>query len=161
MSSHIPLVCEFPDVFPDDLPGLPPDRDVEFKIELIPGTAPISRRPYRMPPNELVELKTQLNELLKKGLIRPSSSPWGCSAIFVKKKDQSLRMCVDYRPLNVVTIKNKYPLPRIDILFDQLSKEIFCLISCLKPRYSPRLICDLGTIRSRFVLKMYLRQLSR
>jgi hypothetical protein len=75
-----------------------------------------------MPPNELAELKTQLNELLKKGLIRPSSSPWGCPAIFVKKKDQSLRMCVDYRPLNAVTIKNKYPLPRIDILFDQLSK---------------------------------------
>jgi hypothetical protein len=111
----IPVVCEFPDVFPDDLPGLPPDRDVEFKIELIPGTAPISRRPYRMPPNELAELKTQLNELWKKGLIRPSSSPWGCPAIFVKKKDQSLRMCVDYRPLNAVTIKNKYPLPRIDI----------------------------------------------
>jgi hypothetical protein len=118
----LPVVCEFPDVFPDDLPGLPPDRDVEFKIELIPGTAPISRRPYRMPPNELAELKSQLNELLKKGLIRPSSSPWGCPAIFVKKKDESLRMCVDYRPLNAVTIKNKYPLPRIDILFDQLSK---------------------------------------
>jgi len=118
----IPVVCEFPDVFPDDLPGLPPDRDVEFKIELLPGTAPISRRLYRMPPNELAELKRQLNELLQKGLIRPSSSPWGCLAIFVKKKDQSLRMCVDYRPLNAVTIKNKYPLPRIDILIDQLSK---------------------------------------
>jgi len=83
----IPVACEFPDVFPDDLPGLPPDRDVEFKIELLPGTAPISRRPYRIPPNELAELKTQLNELLKKGLICPSSSPWGCLAIFVKKKD--------------------------------------------------------------------------
>jgi hypothetical protein len=112
------MVCEFPDVFPNDLPGLPPDRDVEFKIELIPGTTPISRRPYRMPPNELAELENQLGELLQKGLIRPSSSPWGCPAIFVKKKDQSLRMCVDYRPLNAVTIKNKYPLPRIDILFD-------------------------------------------
>jgi hypothetical protein len=120
--SKIPVVSEFPDIFPDDLPGLPPDRDVEFKIELLPGTTPISRRPYRMPPNELAELKVQLNELLKKGLIRPSSSPWGCPAIFVKKKDQTLRMCVDYRPLNVVTVKNKYPLPRIDILFDQLSK---------------------------------------
>ena len=72
----IPVVCEFPDVFPDDLPGLSPDRDVEFKIELLPGTVPISRRPYRMPPNQLAELKTQLNELLKKGLIHPSSSPW-------------------------------------------------------------------------------------
>ena len=118
----IPIVCEFLDVFPNELSGLPPNREIEFKIELLPGTAPISRRPYRMPPNELAELKIQLQELLEKGLIRPSSSPWGCSAIFVKKKDKSLRMCVDYRPLNVVTIKNKYPLPRIDILFDQLAK---------------------------------------
>jgi hypothetical protein len=110
-------------VFPEELPGLPPDRDVEFAIELIPGTAPISRRPYRMPPNELAELKKQLQELLKKGLICPSSLEWGCPTLFVKeKKDNSLRMCVDYRPLNAVTIKNKYPLPRIDILFDQLSK---------------------------------------
>ena len=114
----IPVVCEFPDVFQDELPSLPPDRDVEFKIELVPGAAPISRRPYRMPPNELAELKIQLQELLDKGLIQPSSSPWGCLALFVKKKDKSWRMCVDYRPLNVVTIKNKYPLPRIDILFD-------------------------------------------
>jgi hypothetical protein len=110
-------------LFPEELPGLPPDRDVEFAIELILGTAPISRRPYRMPPNELAELKKQLQELLKKGLIHPSSSEWGCPALFVKKKkDNSLCMCVDYRPLNVVTIKNKYPLPRIDILFDQLTK---------------------------------------
>jgi hypothetical protein len=117
----IPVECEFPDVFPEDLPGLPPERDVEFVIELKLGTAPISRRSYRMPPNELAELKTQLQDLLEKGFIRPSSSPWGCPAIFVKKKDQTLRMCVDYRPLNEVTIKNKYPLPRIDILFDQLT----------------------------------------
>ena len=120
--AEIPVVCEFSDVFPEDLPGLPPDRDIEFKIDLIPGTAPVSRRLYRMPPNELAELKKQLQELLEKGFIRPSSSPWGCPALFVKKKDKSLRMCVDYRPLNVVTIKNKYPLPRIDILFDQLVK---------------------------------------
>ena len=118
---EIHVVCEFPDVFPDDLPGLPPDRDVEFTIELLPGTAPISRRPYKMAPKELAELKVQLQELLDKGFIRPSSSPWGCPAIFVKKKDHSLRLCVDYRPLNAVTIKNKYPLPRIDILFDQLA----------------------------------------
>jgi len=120
--AEIPVVCEFPNVFPGDLPGLPPDRDIEFKIDLIPSSAPISRGPYRMPPNELAELKKQLQELLEKGLIRPSSSPWGCPALFVKKKDKSLRMCVDYRPLNDVTIKNKYPLPRIDILFDQLTK---------------------------------------
>ena len=115
---NIPVVCEFPDVFPEELPGLPPDREVEFAIELIPGTLPISRRPYRMLPHELVELNNQLKELLDKGFIRPSSSEWSCPALFVKKKDQSLRMCVDYRPLNAVTIKNKYPLPRIDILFD-------------------------------------------
>jgi hypothetical protein len=113
------VVCEFLDVFPEDLPGLPLERDVEFLIELKLGMAPISRRSYRMPPNELAELKTQLQDLLGKGFIRLSSSPWGCPTIFVKKKDQTLRMCVDYRPLNEVTIKNKYPLPRINILFDQ------------------------------------------
>jgi hypothetical protein len=117
----IPIVCEYPDVFPDDLPGMPPDRDIEFVIELQPVTAPISKRPYRMPPNELAELKIQLQDLLDKGYIRPSGSPWGCPALFVKKKDNSLRLCVDYHPVNPVTIKNKYPLPRIDILFDQLA----------------------------------------
>jgi hypothetical protein len=116
------VVCEFPDVFPEGLPGLPPERDVEFVIELKPGTAPVSRRSYRMPPNEWEELKTQLQDLLEKGFIRPSSSPWGCPAIFVKKKDQTLWMCVDYRPINEVTIKNKYPLPQIAILFDQLTR---------------------------------------
>jgi hypothetical protein len=118
----IPVVCEYLDVFPDDLPGMPPDRDIEFIIELQPGTASISKRPYRMPPNELAELKTQLQDLLDKGFIRPSASPWGCPALFVKKKDNSLRLCVDYRPLNAVTIKNKYPLPHVDILFDQLAR---------------------------------------
>jgi hypothetical protein len=115
------VVCEFLDVFPEDLPGLSPERDVEFVIVLKLGTTPISRRSYRMPSKELAELKTQLQDLLEKGLIRPSSSPWGCPTIFVKKKDQTLQMCVDYRPLNEVTIKNKYPLPQIDILFDQLT----------------------------------------
>jgi hypothetical protein len=118
----IPIVYEYPDVFPDDLPGMPPDRDIEFNIELQPGTAPISKRPYRMPPNELAELKIQLQDLLDKSFIRPTASPWGCPALFVKKKDNSLRLCIDYRPLNAVTIKNKYPLPRIDILFDQLAR---------------------------------------
>jgi hypothetical protein len=117
---RIPMVCDYPDVFSDELPGMPPDRDIEFTIELQPRTAPISKRPYRMPPVELAELKKQLQELLDKGFIRPSTSPWGCPALFLKKKDESLRMCVDYRPLNAVTIKNKYPLPRIDVLFDQL-----------------------------------------
>jgi hypothetical protein len=117
---RIPVVCEYPDVFPDELSGMPPDRDLEFAIELQPRTAPISKRPYRMPPAELAELKKQLQELLDKGFIRPSTSPWGCPVLFVKKKDESLRLCVDYRPLNAVTIKNKYLLPCIDVLFDQL-----------------------------------------
>jgi hypothetical protein len=116
----IPVVCEYPDVFPDELPGMPSDRDIEFSIELQPGTAHISKRPYRMPPVELAELKKQLQELLDKGFIRPSTSPWGCPSLFVKKKDESLILCVDYRTLNAVTIKNKYPLPHIDVLFDQL-----------------------------------------
>jgi hypothetical protein len=100
---------------------MPPDRDVEFIIELQPGIAPISKRPYCMPPKELDELKKQLRELLDKGYIHRSSSPWGCPAPFVKKKDGSLRLCVDYRPLNAVSIKNQYPLPRIDVLFYQLA----------------------------------------
>jgi hypothetical protein len=90
---NIPIVCEYPDVFPDDLPGMPPDRDIKFIIELQPGTAPISKGPYRMPPNELAELKIQFQDLLDKGFIRPSASPWGCPAVFVKKKDNSLRLC--------------------------------------------------------------------
>jgi hypothetical protein len=118
--SEISAVCEFPEVFPDDLPGLPPDREIEFTIELDPGTAPISRAPYRMAPSELMELKIQLQELLEKGFIRPSVSPWGAPVLFVKKKDGSLRLCIDYRQLNRVTVRNKYPLPRIDDLFDQL-----------------------------------------
>jgi hypothetical protein len=118
---NIQVVCEYPDVFPNDLPGMPPDRDIEFVIELQPSTAPIFKRPYRMPPKELAELKNQLQELLDKGYILLSSSPWGSPTLFVKKKYGSLRMCVDYRPLNAVTIKNKYPLPCIDVLFDQLA----------------------------------------
>jgi hypothetical protein len=99
---------------------MPPDQDIEFAIELQPGMTPISKRPCRMPPAELAELEKQLQELLDKGFICPSTSPWGCPALFVKKKDESLRVCIDYRPLNAVTIKNKYPLPCIDVLFDQL-----------------------------------------
>jgi hypothetical protein len=115
------VVREFLDVFPDDLPGMPPEREIELKIELQPGTAPIAKAPYKMSPVELKELKIQLQDLLDKGYIHPSMSPWGCSALFVEKKDKELRLCVDYRPLNAVTIRNKYPLPRIDILFDQLA----------------------------------------
>jgi hypothetical protein len=117
----IRAACEFLDVFPEDLPSMTQNHDVEFTIELQPGTAPISRRPYKMTPKELAELKVQLNELMDKAFIRLSSSPWGCLVLFVKKKDQSLRLCVDYWPLNALTIKNKYPLPRINILFNQLA----------------------------------------
>jgi hypothetical protein len=116
-------------VFPDNLPGMPPERAIEFKIELQPGTTPIAKAPYKMSPVELAELKIQLQNLLDKGFIHPSSSPWGCSALFVSKKDKDLHLCVDYRPLNVVTVKNKYPPPCIDILFDQLSRaQVFSKI---------------------------------
>ncbi|KAA0037385.1 ty3-gypsy retrotransposon protein [Cucumis melo var. makuwa] len=118
--SSEPVVRDYPDVFPEELPGLPPHREVEFAIELEPGTVPISRAPYRMVPAELKELKVQLQELLYKGFIRPSVSPWGAPVLFVKKKDGSMRLCIDYRELNKVTVKNRYPLPRIDDLFDQL-----------------------------------------
>ena len=116
----IPIVKDFPDVFLEELPGLPPDREIEFSIELFPSTGPISKAPYRMAPVELRELKLQLQDLLDKGFIRPSVSPWGAPVLFVKKKDGSLRLCIDYRELNKVIVKNKYPLPRIDDLFDQL-----------------------------------------
>ena len=118
--SNIPIVREFIDVFPDELPGLPPEREIEFGIELQPNTQPISIQPYRLAPAELTELKKQLDELLSKGFIRPSSSPWGAPVLFAKKADGTLRLCIDYRKLNHVTVKNKYPLPRIDDLFDQL-----------------------------------------
>jgi hypothetical protein len=111
---------EFLDVFLEELPGMPPDREIEFVIEPVPGTAPIFRRPYRMAANQLADLKEQLQELLDKGYIRTSASPWGAPVIFVLKKDGTQRMCVDYHSLNEVTIKNKYPLTRIDDLFDQL-----------------------------------------
>ena len=117
----VPIVREYVSVFPEDLPGLPPDREIVFSIELVPGTAPISRAAYRLAPAELKELKAQLEDLIEKGFIRPSHSPWGAPVLFVKKKDGSLRLCIDYRELNKVTIKNKYPLPRIDDLFDQLA----------------------------------------
>ena len=120
MLESIPVVSEFSEVFPTDLPGLPPDRDIDFCIDVEPGTRPISIPPYRMAPAELKELKEQLQDLLSKGFIRPSVSPWDAPVLFVKKKDGSMRMCIDYRQLNKVTIRNKYPIPRIDDLFDQL-----------------------------------------
>jgi hypothetical protein len=117
---EIYVIREYPDVFPDYLPGMPPDRAIEFKIELQPATAPFYKRSYPMARNEMAELKTQLQKLLNKGYIQPSCSAWGCPAIFVSKKDKTQRLCVNYQPLNAVTVKNKYPLLCIDLLFDQL-----------------------------------------
>ena len=116
----VPVVREFLDVFPDDLPGLPLEQEIDFSIDLVPCTAPISLPPYRMEPAELKELKAQLQELVDGGFIRPIISPWEAPVLFVKKKDGTWRLCIDYRQLNKVTIRNKYPLPRIDDLFDQL-----------------------------------------
>ncbi|GJZ44719.1 putative reverse transcriptase domain-containing protein, partial [Tanacetum coccineum] len=116
----IPVVCNLPSIFPKDLTGLPPSREVEFCIDLIPGAMPIAKSPYRLAPTEMQELSNQLKELQEKGFIQPSSLPWGALVLFVKKKDGLIRMCIDYRELNKLTIKNRYPLPRIDDLFDQL-----------------------------------------
>jgi hypothetical protein len=118
--NEVRVAQEYPEVFPEELPGMPLDRDIEFVIELLLGMPPISTRPYRMPVNELVELKKQIAELQSKGFIRPSSSPLGVPVLFVEKKDVTQWMCVDYWSLNEVTIKNKYPLPRIEDLFDQM-----------------------------------------
>ncbi|GJR28492.1 hypothetical protein Tco_1104724 [Tanacetum coccineum] len=122
---EIVVVRDFPEVFPDDLSGLPPIREIKFRIELIPGATPVAKSPYRLAPSELEELSGQLKELQDKGFIRPSSSPWGAPILFVKKKDGSFRMCIDYRELNKLTVKNRYPLPRIDDLFDQLQGSQF------------------------------------
>ena len=122
-------VCEYEDVISDKLPGLTPHRDVDFTIELHLGTSPISMTPHKMALTELQELKVQFQELLDKGFIRPSTSPWGAPILFSKKKDKTLRLCIDYRQLNRVTIKNRYPLPRIDDLFDQLRRaQVFSKI---------------------------------
>jgi hypothetical protein len=116
----VPVVNEFPDVFPEKLSGMPPDWDIEFVIDLMPGTAPIYKSPYKMTTPQLAELKEHIKELLEKNYIHPTSSPCGAPVIFVPKKDDTQRLCVDYHALNEVLVKNKYPLPRIDDLFDQL-----------------------------------------
>ncbi|GJR98590.1 putative reverse transcriptase domain-containing protein [Tanacetum coccineum] len=138
----VPTVRDFPEVFPEDLPGLPPIRQVEFQIDLVPGAAPVARAPYRLAPSEMEELSTQLQELSDKGFIRPSSSPWGAPVLFVKKKDGSFRMCIDYRELNKLTVKNRYPLPRIDDLFDQLQgSSVYSKID-LRSGYHQLRVCD-------------------
>ncbi|KAL0551621.1 hypothetical protein IC582_010710 [Cucumis melo] len=136
------VVRDYPDVFSEELPGLPPHREIEFAIELEPGTIPISRAPYRMAPAELKELKVQLQELLDKGFIRPSVSPFGAVVLFVKKKDGSMRLCIDYRELNKVTVKNRYPLPKIDDLFDQIQGATVFSIIDLRSGYHQLRIKD-------------------
>ncbi|KAD2805246.1 hypothetical protein E3N88_38623 [Mikania micrantha] len=133
--TDIPVVKDFPEVFPEDISGLPPVRQVEFRIDLIPGAAPVAKASYRLAPSEMQELSGQLQELLDKGFIRPSLSPWGAPILFVKKKDGSFRMCIDYQELNKLTIKNRYPLPRIDDLFDQLQGATYFSKIDLKSRY--------------------------
>ena len=148
--SDIPTVSDFPDVFPEELPGLPPQREIEFAIDVVRGATPASITPYRMAPLELKELKLQLQELLEKGFIRPSVSPWGAPVLFVKKKDGTLRLCIDYRQLNKLTVKNKYPLPRIDDLFDQLKgASIFSKID-LRTGYHQLKIKDVDVHKTAF-----------
>nr|GFA24117.1 putative reverse transcriptase domain-containing protein [Tanacetum cinerariifolium] len=119
-TEDVPMIRNFSEVFPEELPGLPPSRQVEFRIDLVLRAAPVARAPYRLAPSEMKELLVQLQELLEKGFIHPSSSPWGAPVLFVKKKDGSFRMCIDYRELTKLIVKNRYPLLRIDNLFDQL-----------------------------------------
>ena len=133
--AEVLMVNEFFDVFPEDLPGLPPDREIEFEIELAPSKDPIFIAPYRMARVELKELKVQMEELLSKGFVKTSTSSWGAPVLFVKKKDGSLHLCIDYRQLNKVTIRNQYPLPRIDDLFDELQGAKVFLKIDLRSRY--------------------------
>ena len=135
----ISVVREFPDVFLEELPFIPLEREVDLAIEIVPGTVPMSRAPYRMAPTELKELKSQLQELLDKGFIRSTVSPWGAPVLFVKKKDGTLRMCIDYRQINKVTVKNKYLLLRIEVLFDQLKgADVFSKIDLRSGYYQLR-----------------------
>ncbi|GKB25963.1 putative reverse transcriptase domain-containing protein [Tanacetum coccineum] len=135
----VPTVQDFSEVFPKGFPGLPPTRQVEFQIDLVPGAAPVARAPYRLAPLELQELSTQLQELSEKGFIRPSYSPWGAPVLFFKKKDGSFRMCIDYCELKKLTVKNRYPLPRIDDLFDQLQgSSVYSMIDLRSGYYQLR-----------------------
>jgi hypothetical protein len=145
------VVNEFPDVFPEDLPGIPPNRDIEFVIELKPGSAPIYKTPFRMTTPELAELKEHIKELLGKGFFCPSSSPWGAPVIFVPRKDGTQRLCVDYHALNEVTIKNKYPLPRIDDLFDQLYGACVFSKIVLRSRYHQLKVQECDILKMTFV----------
>ncbi|GKA42858.1 putative reverse transcriptase domain-containing protein, partial [Tanacetum coccineum] len=140
--NDVPIVQDFPKVFPKDFPGIPPTRQVEFQIDLIPGAAPIARATYRLAPSEMKELSDQLKELSNKGFIRPSSLPWGAPVLFVKKKDGSFWMCIDYQELNKLTVKNRYPLPMIDDLLNQLQgSSIYSKID-LRSGYHQLRVCE-------------------
>jgi hypothetical protein len=144
------VLHEFRDMFVEEIPKLPPRREIDFSIDLLPGSTPISKSPYQMSLPELTELKIQLQELFDKKYIRPSVSPWGALVLFVKKKDDTLRLCIDYRQLNKVTIKNKYPLPRINDLFDQVGGgKIFSKLD-LRSGYHQVRIKDQGINKTSF-----------
>jgi hypothetical protein len=149
----VPVVNEFPDVFPDELSGMPPDRDIEFVIELMPSTVPIFKTPYRMTTPELAESEEHIKELLEKGFICPTSSPWGAPIIFVLKKDGTQRLCMDYHALNEVTVKNKYPLSRIDDLFDQLQGACAFSKIDLRSGYHQLKIRECDILKAAFVLR--------
>ncbi|GJU20130.1 putative reverse transcriptase domain-containing protein [Tanacetum coccineum] len=159
----VPIIREFLEVFLEDLPGLPPARQVEFQIDLVPGAALVARASYRLAPAELQELSTQLQELSDRGFIRPSSSPWGALVLFVKNKDRSFRMCIDYRELNRLTMKNRYPLPRIDDLFDQLQgSRVYSKIDMRSDRFVIMFIDDILIYsKSRKEHKGYLKLILR
>jgi hypothetical protein len=150
---EVPVVSEFPDVFLEELPGMPPDCDIEFVIELMPGTAPIYKSPYWMATLELAELTEHIKELLEKGFVHPSSSSWGAPMIFVQKKDGTQKLCVDYRALNEVTVNNKYPLPRIDDLFNLLHGVcVFSKID-LQLGYHQLMIRECDILKIAFILR--------
>jgi hypothetical protein len=152
--SEVSVVSKFPDIFSVELPGMPPDRDIEFVIELKPGTTLIYKTPYRMGTPELAELKEHIKDLLEKGVIRPSSSPWGAPVIFVPKKDGTQKLCMDYHALNEVTVKNKYPLPRIDDLLDQLRGAcVFSKID-LRSRYHELKIRECDIPKTAFISRL-------
>nr|GFC50226.1 putative reverse transcriptase domain-containing protein [Tanacetum cinerariifolium] len=146
----VPTVWDFPKVFHEDLLGLPLIRQVEFQINLVPGAAPIARASYRLASSEMQELSTQLQELSDKGFIRPSFSPWGAPVLFVKKKDGSLRMCIDYHEINKLIVKNQYPLPRIDELFDQLQGSSVYSKNDLRSGYHQLRVRDENILKTAF-----------
>src|SRR3954470_10334173 len=152
---NVPVVRDFPDVFPEELPGIPPTREVEFVTDLKPGTVPIAKRPYKMPPHELLELKEEIDKALQKGFIRPSSSAWGAPSLFVKKSDGTNRLVQDYRPINHATIQNKYPLPRINDLYDQLAgSKVFWKLD-LRLGYHQIRVHDVDIPKTAFITRYF------